>query len=293
MGRNSPITATLIVVLLALPSSVKADEDEAFRLAENTFQYQDYEKAVELLTALFEPVMQLKDKTKIRTAYEYLGAAHWFQGNKEAAEEAFTRLLLLSAEQRLDPLFYPPTLVQFYDEVVEKLQRLELIAGKEKNEETKPPEDKPEKQEIVRVRRETIEYHPYVTAFVPFGVGQFYNGDNIGGSIFLVSEVLALGTAITSYYMILDTAKVDKDLAEKWETAFWVSQATFLGLAITGIIEAALRYDGDRRSVEEFDEAPSSEGDKIPTGESKSRSFIPQLGILPSGGIMIGVGQRF
>jgi len=190
-------------------------------------------------------------------------------------------------------LFYPPTLIQFFDEVVEKLQRLDLIAGKDTKTDITTPEKEPEKVPTLRVRRETIEHHPYITAFVPFGVGQFYNGDKIGGSLFLVSEVLALGTAITSYYMILDTAKVDKELAEKWETAFWVSQATFLGLAITGVFEAAMRYNGDQRRVEEFDEVPSSEDEKLPDGESKSRSFIPQLGILPSGGIMIGIGQRF
>ncbi len=266
----------LPIVVSVSPVRSETSPTAEFDLAENSFDFQDYARAADLFRELLYPTVRLVDPAQVRIARERLGASYWFLEETQKSDEEFSGLLAKSPEHALDPFFYPPELIQFYNAVLSRLQRLGIIEAPEE-----PPE---EAVPTEKIQREIIENTPFVTAFVPFGIGQFLNGDNVSGTAFLATETLALASTITSYYLLIDTAPIDPELAGQYETAFWVSQGVFWGLAITGIVDAVIHHVGQRVSRETL-EIPIIPPSNSP---SKQSSLTPTLGFTPQNGVFVG-----
>ena len=116
-----------------------------------------------------------------------------------------------------------------------------------------------ERQRVVELERlastETlIRKNERWMAWVPFGMGQFHNDDPTLGWVFLSSEVLLAGTAITATSIELGLhsraeggrAPLDADdLTSKVQAARQVGTVAWLsliGVAIAGIVEANLSF---------------------------------------------------
>ena len=162
-----------------------------------------------------------------------------------------------------------------------ELQRLGIVEAPEK----------PDKDAVKtrKVEREVVENTPLVTAFVPFGVGQFLNGDSVAGTTFLAAETLALASTLASYYLLIDTAPFDPELAENYETAFWISQGAFWTLAVAGIVDAVIHHES-QRVRREIIEIPIESPPATPAQES---SLAPTLGFTPQNGVFVGLSGKF
>jgi hypothetical protein len=101
-----------------------------------------------------------------------------------------------------------------------------------------------------------IEKNRRWLATVPFGVGQFQNGDTALGAVFLTSEALLAATAVTAVSVQLSlysaaqggnrlSTTEARDITANLRTAqsvFLVSTAGFLATAAGGIVEAHLSF---------------------------------------------------
>ena len=224
--------------------------NKAFDNAVRTFQYQDYGRAQKLFQELLYPDVILEEVDQIRDAREYLGASEWFLGNQEAARQEFTSLLINWSNHELDPFYYPPDLISFFESLRVELVQLKLIKDRPKPQ----LEEEENGQEGAVYEKETINIQSPVMPWIPFGVGQFSNGDISLGTTFLILETGLLATAITSYYLILNNAVDAPDEGQSLYTTFWVSQGLLVALAATGIIEANLRFKGTTSSIERREE---------------------------------------
>lgn len=266
------------LTLRAAPAVASPEED--FRAGEDAFRYQNYELAVKTLEALIYPSLRLSDPQEIVRAREYLAASYWWLDRKEAAEEEFIALLAVDPEHELDAFYHPPPLLQFYADIRDKLVRLGVIR---KN---NPGDTVPTPVGPSRTLVRTVEKHPFVMNLVPFGVGQFENGDTTAGVLFLVGESLSLASTIATYFLILDFRKEDPERARAFETALWASQGVFWGLVVGGITHASLRWEPETVS-EKWEELPTP----LPTlGGSSLR---PGLALTPDPGIFVGLGGSF
>lgn len=228
------------------------DPQVEFRVAENTFRYQDYPAAVEKLEALLYPEVLLAEEDEIR-AREYLGASHWWLKGYERAEEEFTSLLTRRPDYRLDAFYYPAALIVFFDGVREKLVRLRVIPSGE----GPPPTEGGGEPRVVRER--VIEEKSLMLCFFPFGVGQFQNGHTTKGIIFLTAEVLALATNIASYFVIDSLregsgfiASENIDRARSFEIVLYVSLGVFAAVTIGGIVDALVHFEPRVETVREL-----------------------------------------
>src|SRR5690606_17697043 len=114
-----------------------------------------------------------------------------------------------------DSLTFPPPVVSLFLEVRDEVQQ--LIAEREKEQLLQLRRE----NELARRRAEQREYRERLLeklareesvvrqssrplATVPFGVGQFQNGHEEVGALFLVSETLLLGTAVPSGIILAD-----------------------------------------------------------------------------------------
>lgn len=259
--------------------AVAGTPEEDFRTGEDAFRYQNYDLAVRSLESLFYPNLRIFDPQQLVKAREYLAASYWWLDRKDAAEEEFIALLAVDPEYELDAFYHPPPLLQFYADLRAKLQRLGVIRK------VIPGEVDPTPVGPTRVLVRTVEKHPFALNLVPFGVGQFENGDTTAGVLFLVGESLTLASTIATYFLILEFRQDDPDRARTFETALWASQGAFWGLVAGGILHASLRWEPET-ITETWEELPAAPVSAAP-------SLRPGLALTPDRGIFVGLGGSF
>ena len=236
---------------VGIPGARAESPEEGFKQAENTFRFQDYAGAEKILRQLLHPEVLLNDPEKIIKAREYLGACYFWLKDEKRMEEEFTALLIQAPTYRLDPFYYPGTLIERVDQLREKLEELRIIdpGRKDRTDEEKGPP--------CLLPKETVrERSPWV-ALVPFGAGQFYNGHNMEGALFLTGEILALGTNIGSY-VAADRLRGSDGLyspsnariAKRLQIVQYVSLGVLVGLAVWGVVDASLKLQKEERSIE-------------------------------------------
>jgi len=284
-SRKSYIRVLLFSTFFSVGFLSGAGAQEAingtFDNAVRTFQYQDYGRAQKLFQELLYPDVLLEEVDQIRDAREYLGAAEWFLGNQEAARQEFTSLLINWSNHELDPFYYPPDLISFFESL-----RLELVQLKLIKDRPKPAPEEPEGNQGGAIyEKETVNIQSPVMPWIPFGVGQFANGDVSLGTTFLILETGLLGTVITSYYLILENAVDAQDEGQSLYTTFWVSQGLLVALATTGIIEANMRFKGTTSTIERREEETEGSGGEF--------SWLPAAGWDESGAMTLGLHGTF
>jgi hypothetical protein len=158
----------------------------------------------------------------------------------------------------------------------QRVARLEILAG----------------QETIIVKNQRW------IASVPFGVGQFQNRDTALGVVFLASELIAAGTAITATSIELslhsqaaggrgltDPSQVEL-LNDRLVAAHYtalIASGVFLLTAVGGVVEAHLSF------VPEFREGVRK---RAPSPEAPKVSVTPVVGALP-GAAHVGIFGRF
>lgn len=256
------------------PAGLPEDEDPrvTFRVAENTFRYQDYERAIVLLASLLYPEVRLVEADELR-AREYLGASAWWLQDFERAEKEFSVLLTRVSDYQLDAFYYPAALITFYEGVREKLVDLKVIVPAGDGDGTDTPLTGP-----VVLQERIIQERSLVVAFVPFGVGQFQNGDTAKGVVFLTVETLALATNIASYFVI-EALREDSgfiapqniDRAEAFEIVLYTSLGVFGAVAIGGIIDALVNFEPRVETLRELESPTDGDG-------ATSLRLLPSVG---------------
>lgn len=166
---------------LDTPEAVNAAYDNAV----NAFKYQDFDAAVPQLRALLYPVIRLDFRRELLVR-EYLASSLWWQGKREEAMDEFTALLVKNPRAKLDPAQYPPKMVAEVEARRKRLQETGVIRDLDA---TPPIEPGPALREAP----------PLPLAFLPFGAGQFANGQTGKGWAFLAAEAVLAGVSAGMY----------------------------------------------------------------------------------------------
>lgn len=288
-GHKLPFFALVALVLLWVGLGVSSAQvpTDAFEEAESTFRYQDYRKAVQLYEALLTTGAPTTDPERVFVIREHLGASRWFLKDIDGAEKEFTALLLAAPTAQLNSFYYPPELVVFFNNLRDRLIGQGVLKLDTEKEPVKN-DDKPPIVAVKTIETVTIEKNPLITAFIPFGVGQFQNGDTTAGIVFLTAETLALASTIGAYFLILENRN-NPDVARDYEVAFWVSEGVFIGLIAAGIIEAVVNHRAEsppkieRRTVVD---PPAPVTNVQP-------SIRPIVGVKDDTGFFFGFAQSF
>jgi len=178
-------------------------------LADGRLEYErgDYAAAVHTLVPLLYPSVTLASEEAVVDAHRLLALSYLLQKKEVEAEEEATSLLALRPSFRLDPIVDPPMAVSFF-EAVRKRQTARLTELREreiKDAEARTKEaERKRRAEAERIFIErSVEHHSRLVATIPFGVGQFQNGQNTKAALFLSAE-LAFGAASLAGYLTLE-----------------------------------------------------------------------------------------
>jgi hypothetical protein len=236
------MTSRLLVMGLLLSSSFavaakNAKVTEAILLYDKT----EFAKAKDRLVTLVDlPTLTEEDRV---AALTYLAASYHAVGDVSSAKAQLLRLARAYPTARVDPGLFLPELVALADEARGEVAREEPQA--KPDDKVAGGEVKPGAGPGAALR---VTSPPLVYSFIPFGVGQFKNGDTGKGVLFLTAEVLTLGTCVVTLTMF-ESSKVsgrflregvftDPAAAATLQTLYLATFWTGLAVVVGGMVEA-------------------------------------------------------
>jgi hypothetical protein len=272
IGLLAALASALLVAAPARPPEVRTSPREAFDRGRTAFGRAEYKRAIDLLHPLLYPEVLLDSEGEVVQAHRILGVSYLFSGQSEEAKREFHKLLELRPDYRFDPLLDPQQVVDAFNAVV-KEEETEIVAIEARR--------KRRDQEIAaRLQREArlhppvttvlrYERHSYLLNFVPFGAGQFQNGQPRKGWLFFGVETalaaISVGAFTTNFALYggnpyrkclqtmrstgaCPTADIDHAQEETSRTILRVqliSGGLFFAAAIWGVVDAIRHYQRD------------------------------------------------
>ena len=273
---------------MAAAVPARADARADLEKARAAFLARNWVDAEERLRALLDPKNGLKERSLVSQARMYLGAALLAQGKTEEAKDTFEKLVLDDPTFDPDPLSFPGdainTFIDVRSSLLEQIRNAQQTALRLAAERKAREEAEREKQRVwlEKVKAQAAEEkitvrHSRIVASLPFGAGQFQNGQPILGWAFLGTEVAAIaGTAVTYGMYLYARSRENEELrrpggdvnqlvpqyhqrAEDLRIANLAFAGAFVGIAATGIIQAHLMF--------------------VPESAEKKKRDLPPLGL--------------
>jgi hypothetical protein len=190
------LSAPSLLFLVALQTSSPSVEYGKGKVA---YERGDYARVIEILRPLLYPEPRLQSEGEIVTAHRMLGVAHLFERQNDQATQEFRKLLQLRPSYRMDALIDPPLVVDFFNGVL-KQQEAELAELGRMRDEADADERRrqADRNGPTLVERRFVR-NSLALAFLPFGVGQFQNGQRTKGWVFLGGEAALAGVSLAAF----------------------------------------------------------------------------------------------
>jgi hypothetical protein len=210
MGLRPAVLALAAAASLAWAGSARADAAADVEKAHNAYVAKQYGEAESRLRTLLDPKSDMKDADMIAEARMYLGATLLAEGKKDEASAIFETLLLDKPDYQPDPLRVSLDAINALTDVRarmrEKLaaiqaEKVRLALEEKARLETLRLKEAARLALLEKLAAEEYVVHPNSRwiAALPFGVGQFQNGQTVLGWIFLgVQAGFAIGTGIAT-----------------------------------------------------------------------------------------------
>jgi tetratricopeptide (TPR) repeat protein len=224
----------------------------------------------EFRTLLGDGERRLEQADVVERARVYLAACLIASGKEAEAEEQFRQAIRQNPQMRTpDSLLFPPVVIDRFVRVKFAMREEIAKAEEERIRKAREAAERAAREaaaERARVRRleEYARQELIVTknrrgfAMVPFGVGQFQNGDTTLGWLFLGTELALAGTALTALIIELelnaqrdDTPRPDPEelfqAQSNAHTVLVVSSWGFIAVAVAGIVQAQIAFQPEFR----------------------------------------------
>lgn len=249
------LTGLVLVCGALAPSAACAQPAaQAFEQAREAYGRGEYAMVVDLLEPMVGgPLPAIQDRVLIRESRRYLGAAYVLTGRNPRADEQFEALLRSLGDDmeryQLDAADFPSEVHAVFRDVRERL--LEERRDRETAEARADAARSRARREallalLTLAEEDEVEIvHDPALAWVPFGAGQFQNGNADLGAFFLVTESITLLGAVGSFAAwvpLQDQGTVDLGILRALQVANWVSVGALGVLALAGVIEAHINF---------------------------------------------------
>jgi TM2 domain-containing membrane protein YozV len=207
------LAASLVALVCATPGLARADAKADLEKAHNAYVAHKYDDAEARLRALLDPATsELKDPDSIADARMYLAAVLLAEKKSDEAASTLEDLLIERPDYQPDPLRVSLDAVDAFTDAKarlrDKLNAMQSEKVRKAQEEKAKLEIEHQKQvlrlamlEKLATTEVVVERHSRWLSLVPFGVGQFQNGQTAEGWLFLTLEgMLTVGTVVAAGY---------------------------------------------------------------------------------------------
>ncbi|MGC4086430.1 MAG: hypothetical protein QM756_00765 [Polyangiaceae bacterium] len=313
--RLLALVLTMVTVLAARraqadPAHAEVELGDDARLASVVTLYEagKYVECASELSQMLAPdaARRLRDREVLENARIYQAACLIGSGNPQAADEPLRAAIRANIQMKPpDSLVFPPPVIErflrvrqsLYEEIKkaeEQRVREARRAAEEQAARARAEQKRVEALERLASQEVTVVENRRWVALVPFGVGQFQNGDEGLGWVFLTSETVLAATALTSVAMQtqlqLEASRLknagNNAVLQTWHTLVVVTSYAFLGVAAVGVAQAQLGFVPETRLVRQRALPPSLKR------KTSSVSLEPGVSATPSS-VFLGVSGRF
>lgn len=251
--------ALALIALLLAPLLAQGAVPADLRRAKDHFEYGEYDEARKIAEELLSRNVLATDEDLIDA--NRIVALSYLYGNRgdrrEKAEKHFLQLLSIEPDYRLDPFFTPPAALEFFEQVratneeklapIREQRRLAKQArAAEEAARRRFLEDRAKEKELEGPSRvQFVERRHFALVFLPFGAGQFQNGDRGKGIALASIQATAALASVGSYLMVENLESSDGRFAPKdirtargFATVKWASAAVFYAAWLYGVADA-------------------------------------------------------
>jgi hypothetical protein len=257
MLRPSALACVVAGSSLALAAPTAA-ETEAFAKGRQKYDEGKHAEAAQYFAiAIDGAAPTIKDSGLVNRGRMIWGASAMYIGKIADARDQFERILKSDPKFEPDPILFPEGVLAEFRRIREKLEKeaAEKAKGDEKTKRIAALE-----AEVGRLTKRVVQLETWgrqesvvtrrsrVVASLPFGVGQFQNGETALGVFFAATEVITLTAATISfaYLASLPRDPVDANEARNAASAArvvnWISLGGFVALAVGGIVQAHVAF---------------------------------------------------
>lgn len=272
-----------LALALTVAPPARADAESDVDKGRNAYLARQYDEADARFRSMLDPSTgSVKDPALVSQARMLWGAVKVAQKKNGEASQLFEELITKDPQFEPDPLSFPTEVLDVFSDTKHRIrERLAVVARENARleAERRAREEADKKREAERVTRleklaseekVRIKRDRYV-AFIPFGAGQFQNGQTALGWTFLASEaaLVAVGTVVVPFYLSERKAMTDydpayqpdatkqalihRDNALRLQIVNLAAYGLFAATAIGGIVEANLAYEAETVRVQKRD----------------------------------------
>lgn len=280
----------------------------------------EYERCTAELSVLLDPKSRapFRDAGAIERGRLYLASCSLLAGRREPARAALRAALeanpLMSAP---DSLTFPPPVVSLFLEVRDEVEALIAKREQEQLAELRRQAEEAAAAERRKVEEEALLHklaseetliarQSRVIAMLPFGAGQFQNGDETLGTVFAVSEVVLGAALITTaalhaeaYATAMLYDQSQQTIPEPVRESYYINAtlavaSTFalVGVTALGIVEANLKFKPERVLGVRPRSLPPGLEPARPEPSARARRLLPTVVLHDKGGY-VGVQGSF
>lgn len=217
----------LALLILTQATDPAAIEDD-LRRARNEYAYGNYDAAIDKLHALLYP-MRLSTDEQVIEARQYLALSYYLTDHLPQAKEELAKLLFLNPDYELDPFSVAPPVVELFESLRRDLKTELDQIRRQRFEQKRSQKDM---AGILRTVELRTKERSDVASFLPFGVGQFQNGDTGWGVFFAAAEAALIAANIGAYLTALSMNHYD---ASQAGTVQALQVAQYSSLALFGV----------------------------------------------------------
>ena len=229
------------VVLCALAGVAEATPAQELEEARELFRASDFGNAIPKLNYLLYPTPRLSQTEDLVEAHVLLGVCSYESGNRKDARREFEEALFLDSDLELDTLLFSSGVVDYFDDVKQSI----------KEREERDAELRKIAEENERLRNAIyFEKHSFSTNFIPFGAGQFQNGQRSKALFFAISEGVTGGISaglflyIYGQYGFATTIKPeDARTVLRLQEAEIAAGSLCIGLMVWGVIDSLVHFE--------------------------------------------------
>jgi hypothetical protein len=298
-----PLTRALAAVLglglalaLATPVAIAASPTQELGQARSTFRAGDFSSTIAILSALLYPQARLSDRGELAEAHLLLGVAYFETGRRDSAARELESALFLDGSLTIEGGLFSDEAVAFFQDRKRDIER----RANDSDERARLARDRERLRQLLK-NVVVVEKRSYYLNFIPFGTGQFQNGERRKGLAFAVAEGALGATSVGLYsYQVLTygfrgkVPREEVDQVRDIQVVQVASGALCLGVMVWGIIDSLAHYEHVYKreldpGTREFLEEDMKDGDRKDDGADRrdvrppappasSLRFSPTLG---------------
>lgn len=171
------------LILVFIAATAHATPSQDLDRGRKGFRSGDWQSAIEVISPLLYPEVQLARQEDAIEAHILIGAANFQIGNTDRAVDEFTRALRIDPDRSITTLMFSEGAVRLFERTKEDVKaRLEHDA------ERKRLAEAAERLEAYRKSLVVYEARPFYLNFIPFGLAQFTQNRNRMGTVMAIGQ---------------------------------------------------------------------------------------------------------